>query len=232
MRTAGPVGTAQDQLDLLEGDTARLADLERRVAEHLGFNHTLTSVGQVYPRSLDFDVVSALFVLEGDTIHVRERAASISHVGHSIPLGAQVQLRLPSAAVFLAWTPREAQAWLDRLDPPPLAEEREGFAATLAFGREHGFIAFVQDADAGPLIDARGALPGAEPADRRVAMLTSIAPERSYALRSITAPVYEGGVLAFVVGLLGFNRTITGRELLAAADQLRQAAARIGGFLG
>ena len=51
-------------------------------------------------------------------------------------------------------------------------------------------------------------------------------------LRSITAPVYESGVLAFVVGLLGFNRTITGRELLAAADQLRQAAARIGGFLG
>lgn len=208
----------------------RLAAIGRAAAEH----RSPTEVAQPELRRLAdaFDVVSALFVLEGDTIHVRERAASISHVGHSIPLGAQVQLRLPSAAVFLAWTPREAQAWLDRLDPPPLAEEREGFAATLAFGREHGFIAFVQDADAGPLIDARGALPGAEPADRRVAMLTSIAPERSYALRSITAPVYESGVLAFVVGLLGFNRTITGRELLAAADQLRQAAARIGGFLG
>ncbi len=56
----GPVGTAQDQLDLLDGDTAKLADLERRVARHLGFEHVLSSVGQVYPRSLDFDVVSAL----------------------------------------------------------------------------------------------------------------------------------------------------------------------------
>ncbi len=56
----GPVGTAQDMLDLLDGDTAKLADLERRVAAHLGFEHVLTSVGQVYPRSLDFDVVSAL----------------------------------------------------------------------------------------------------------------------------------------------------------------------------
>ncbi len=56
----GPVGTAQDQLDLLDGDPAKLADLEQRVAEHLGFADVLTSVGQVYPRSLDFDVVSAL----------------------------------------------------------------------------------------------------------------------------------------------------------------------------
>jgi adenylosuccinate lyase len=56
----GPVGTAQDQLDLLHGDLASLADLERRVAAHLGFQRVLTSVGQVYPRSLDVDVVSAL----------------------------------------------------------------------------------------------------------------------------------------------------------------------------
>ncbi len=56
----GPVGTAQDMLDLLGGEPARLAELERRVAAHLGFERVLTSVGQVYPRSLDFDVVSAL----------------------------------------------------------------------------------------------------------------------------------------------------------------------------
>ena len=56
----GPVGTAQDMLDLLDGDEAKLADLEQRVAAHLGFEHVLTSVGQVYPRSLDVDVVSAL----------------------------------------------------------------------------------------------------------------------------------------------------------------------------
>ncbi len=56
----GPVGTAADQLDLIHNDPSRLAELERSVALHLGFDRVLTSVGQVYPRSLDFDVVAAL----------------------------------------------------------------------------------------------------------------------------------------------------------------------------
>ena len=37
----GPVGTAADQLDLLDGDAAKLAELERRVAAHLGFQRVL-----------------------------------------------------------------------------------------------------------------------------------------------------------------------------------------------
>jgi adenylosuccinate lyase len=56
----GPVGTQQDMLDLLDGDAGRLDELERRIAGHLGFEAVLTNVGQVYPRSLDLDVVSAL----------------------------------------------------------------------------------------------------------------------------------------------------------------------------
>jgi adenylosuccinate lyase len=56
----GPVGTAADQLDLFDGDAGKVVELERRVAVHLGFARVLDSVGQVYPRSLDFDVLSAL----------------------------------------------------------------------------------------------------------------------------------------------------------------------------
>jgi adenylosuccinate lyase len=59
----GPMGTAQDMLDLLDGDAAKLEQLESRVAAHLGFEHVFTSVGQVYPRSLDFDVISSLVQL-------------------------------------------------------------------------------------------------------------------------------------------------------------------------
>lgn len=55
----GPVGTRLDQLDLL-GDASAVDEFEREIADHLGFDRVLESVGQIYPRSLDFDVVSAL----------------------------------------------------------------------------------------------------------------------------------------------------------------------------
>jgi adenylosuccinate lyase len=56
----GSVGTQQDQLDLLAGDRDKLERLEASIARHLGFTQRLVNVGQVYPRSLDLDVVSAL----------------------------------------------------------------------------------------------------------------------------------------------------------------------------
>lgn len=59
----GPMGTAQDMLDLVGGDEEKLGRLEGAVAKHLGFERVFDSVGQIYPRSLDFDAVSALVQL-------------------------------------------------------------------------------------------------------------------------------------------------------------------------
>ncbi len=56
----GAVGTQLDQLTLLGGDAAKVDLLETRVLKHLGFHASLSALGQVYPRSLDFDVVTAL----------------------------------------------------------------------------------------------------------------------------------------------------------------------------
>ncbi len=58
----GPVGTQTDQLDLL-GSAQAVDAVEQAVARHLGFAHTFTNVGQVYPRSLDLEVVGALVQL-------------------------------------------------------------------------------------------------------------------------------------------------------------------------
>lgn len=78
----GPMGTGQDMLDLFDGDTEKLAELEERVASFLGFSTTLTSVGQVYPRSLDHEVVSALVQL----------GAGPSSLAHTIRLMAGHEL--------------------------------------------------------------------------------------------------------------------------------------------
>jgi adenylosuccinate lyase len=78
----GPVGTGQDMLDLVDGDAERLADLETRIADHLGFANVFVSTGQVYPRSLDYDVVTAL----------AQVAAAPSNVSTSIRLMAGAEL--------------------------------------------------------------------------------------------------------------------------------------------
>ena len=55
----GPTGTGADQISAL-GSAKDLAKLEGQIAENFGFENTLTSVGQIYPRSIDFEVVSKL----------------------------------------------------------------------------------------------------------------------------------------------------------------------------
>lgn len=54
----GPVGTQMDLLTLFEGDSEKVAALESRILDHLGMAASLDTVGQVYPRGLDFEVVS------------------------------------------------------------------------------------------------------------------------------------------------------------------------------
>ena len=53
----GPVGTSQDALDAMGKN---FANLEKSIAEEFGFENTWASVGQIYPRSVDFEVVSKL----------------------------------------------------------------------------------------------------------------------------------------------------------------------------
>ena len=57
----GAVGTQLDQLTLLGGRAEKVSQLESRVLKHLGFHASLGAVGQVYPRSLDYEVVTALY---------------------------------------------------------------------------------------------------------------------------------------------------------------------------
>lgn len=55
----GAVGTQQDMVDLLGAEKA--GELDRFVADQYGFLHLLTSVGQVYPRSIDLDIATQAF---------------------------------------------------------------------------------------------------------------------------------------------------------------------------
>ena len=77
----GPVGTAQDSIDLL-GDNKAHQKLEAEIAAELGFSRVLASTGQVYPRSLDYEVLTTLVQI----------AASPSSLATSIRLMAGAEL--------------------------------------------------------------------------------------------------------------------------------------------
>ena len=67
----GAVGTQLDQLTLFGGDAKKVEKLEQRILAHLGFKASLFAVGQVYPRSLDFEVVSDTLIVDPVTGHAR-----------------------------------------------------------------------------------------------------------------------------------------------------------------
>lgn len=208
----------------------KLAAIGRTAAEHL----SPSQVTQPELRRLAdaFDVVCSAFFLEGDTIHLRERAASVSHVGFSAPLGTRVKLRVPSGATFVSWSPAAAKALLESASPPPSPEQREEFFGAIAFGRSHGFIAFVRDAEAGTAMSPEDEFLQEDSRMARIHLLTEIEPDRAYDLTSITAPVFGAGrSVAFVLGMMGFNRPLTGAEILSTAETLKQACERIGGFM-
>jgi adenylosuccinate lyase len=56
----GAVGTRLDQISLFGGDQEKARELDEKVVAYLGLPATLDAVGQVYPRSLDFRVMSVL----------------------------------------------------------------------------------------------------------------------------------------------------------------------------
>ena len=56
----GPVGTAQDASDVMGANYQKLEDV---VTKSLGFEQSLDSTGQIYPRSFDYEVITTLVAL-------------------------------------------------------------------------------------------------------------------------------------------------------------------------
>ncbi len=59
----GAVGTLMDQKTLMNNDPDKVRKLEKSLAMHFGFENMLNAVGQVYPRSMDYEVISSLVQL-------------------------------------------------------------------------------------------------------------------------------------------------------------------------
>ena len=180
-----------------------------------------------------FDVVCGAYFLEGDMIHQRDRAASMSHVGYPIPMGNRIPLRTTQAAAFFAFAPEDAEAWLARRDTETAPEKAAALRAGMAFGREHGFVAIARTAsadwNASGSIDHLFAPPGTKfPFDP----LPEIDPQASYPIVALFAPVLDERRKAILaLGLAGLPMQVSGARALEMGLALRAATARISEFV-
>jgi len=113
----GPVGTSQDMLDLLDGDVDKLEELERRIADHLGFGQVLVSTGQVYPRSLDFDVVTA-----AQTLHHFPPGLALSEIARVLKPGGHLAIAYNTRDDTVPWV-RRLIALMRESDPESMRGE-------------------------------------------------------------------------------------------------------------
>ena len=74
----GPIGTSQDLVDLF-GDSSQI--VENSVATELGFNQLLIAPSQIYPRSIDYEIVTALVQLAGSPSNIATNVRIMSGFG-------------------------------------------------------------------------------------------------------------------------------------------------------
>jgi DNA-binding IclR family transcriptional regulator len=207
-----------------------LAAIGRTAAEHF----SPLQVAQPEMRSLadEFDVVCAAYFLEGDIMHLRDRAASVSHVGYPVPLGTRMKLRSAQAVAYFARSPDDADAWLKIATPAPTAERRALMFDSMAFVREHGFAVLVRK----PGFDISGRMPtevvGADTDELPVIPVATVDAAQVYPIGALMAPIYDrNGKVSFALVMAGFHSAMTGTQVMETGERLRAACSRISDFI-
>lgn len=208
-----------------------LAAIGRTAAEHF----SPLQVAQPEMRALadEFDVVCGAYFLEGDMLHLRERAASASHVGYPVPLGTRMKMHWTQASAFFARAPKDAEAWVARAATSHSAEQIEKLRQSMDFIDRNGFLVLVRkpgvsfplDGDADRFIPPEGdELPVTPELD--------LQSDTIYPLAAIMASVFDAkGGVPFTFVMAGFRSALSGSEAMAVGCRLKQASDRISAFV-
>ncbi|PEQ10398.1 transcriptional regulator [Novosphingobium sp. PC22D] len=206
-----------------------LAAIGRTAAE----NFSPLQVAQPEMRMLadEYDVVCGAYFLEGDTIHLRERAASHSHVGYPVPLGTRMPLRPVNAIAYFARSPKDCEAWLARTDQPPDDALLAHMEAGMAFLREHGFVVHLRRPGYEVQEEVHSVLTRPT-AELPVIAASEIDDAQVYPLVALMAPIYDDkGRVTISLVMAGFHQPMSGAQIVEAGGTLRAACERISRFL-
>ncbi|MET1755485.1 helix-turn-helix domain-containing protein [Novosphingobium sp. RD2P27] len=207
-----------------------LAAIGHTAAEHF----SPLQVAQPEMRSIadEFDVVCGAYFLEGDMMHLRERAASANHVGYPVPLGIRMPLTTVQAIVFFAKAPKEAMSWLDRNIPAADEGRRQLLESGMQFVCEHGYLPLTRAAGIDPVFSSASSTLRSATDDPPVAPLLTFEDEARYPLAAIMAPIYDARDRVSISLLMaGFRDVQQGGEVRAAGERLTAACQRVSDFL-
>jgi len=207
-----------------------LAAIGRTAAQHF----SPLQIAQPEMRALadEFDVVCGAYFQEGDTLHLRDRAASASHVGYPVPMGLRMNMHWTQALVYFSRSERDAMAWLERTDPKPTDENIALMRQGMEFVRENGFVVQVsrpgytwQDSPKEDFLPPQGN-------DVPIRPELELEPGKTYPVAAIMGPVYDAkGKVPLSLVVAGFRNGLTGEEALTVGARIRETCSRISHFV-
>ena len=207
-----------------------LATIGRVAAEHV----SPLQVAKPEMRELAdaFDVVCGVYSLDGDEMLLRDRAASASHAAYPVPVGTRMKLRSAQAVGYFAWSPGEADAWLERATPKPAPDKIELMFRNMEFAREHGFVVHVRNPGAVSGETTATYFQGEETDEIPVIPVPEVERSGIYPVAALMAPVFDArGKVSFALVLAGFQAPMTGAQAMDAGERLRAACERISAFV-
>jgi DNA-binding IclR family transcriptional regulator len=177
-----------------------------------------------------YDVICSAVFMEGSDMVVRDRAASVSHLGFSAPRG----IRLPmtgdvSAAIQFAWArPAQFEAWFAGLNPPPSPSERAEMEEAIDFVREQRFAFGFIESEGGS-----GAWKRDEAGRPVYRYATSLDEAAEYQVAVLQSWVFDSRArVAFALTLTGMTQRLPAREIVERGRELRETCDRITASIG
>lgn len=177
----------------------------------------------------EFDAVCSASFRDGERIHVRERAAAVSHIAWNVQEGLDLPFAAPIGNLFVAWSASGLEEWLDAAQPPLTEEARAGVLRALEFLRVNGYTFGVRTAQ---LSSSEKALELKNQPDMTDYAIAELDPERAYDLAYVSCPVFaKPGHVTFALSLLGFVKPVKGAAVEKMAEKLLSASRRISDFI-
>lgn len=207
-----------------------LAAIGQTAAQHF----SPLQIAQPEMRALadEFDVVCGAYFQEGDILHLRERAASASHVGYPVPMGLRMNMHWTQALVYFSRSERDAQAWLDRTDPKPTEENIATMRQGMEFVSENGFVVHVRRAGFSWEDGKEEAFVPPEGNDVPIRPELDLEAGKIHPVAAIMAPVYDAkGKVPLSLVVAGFRNGLSGEEAMAVGARVRETCERISRFV-